>query len=199
MTTDYRKELLLRLYKELWDSIHSLMASVWQSIGAIIGSLAIFALVEKKIVNLDIATSIVVAICTWSLASIIDASFWYNRNLAMVANIEREFLIKSDLVDIHFYFEKHRKDNEMISQFVIQFSFVIVILLIFLIFHFVDRVVPGFCSPIKTFEFFRALPYILTTIASIILYKFWNNRKTKYNEFEIKSPGRKHISDKMST
>jgi hypothetical protein len=195
MTTDYRKELLLKLYNELWDSIHALMGSVWQSIGVIIGSLAVFVLVEKKIVNLDIATSIVVAICAWSLASIIDASFWYNRNLAMVANIEKEFLIKSDLVDIHFYFEKHRQNNKMISQFVIQFSLVVVILSIFLIFHFGDRVVPGFGSPINTFEFVRSMPYILTTVAIIILYKFWNNRKTKYNEFETKSPGRKNLRD----
>jgi hypothetical protein len=189
MTTDYRKELLLKLYEKLWDSIHALMGSVWQSIGVIIGAIALFALVEKNIVNIDVATSIFVAICSWSLACIIDASFWYNRNLAMVANVEKDFLLKTDLINIHPYFNKHRENNKMISQFKIQFSLVIVILLIFLIFHFINRVCPGFCSPIKNFEFLRAMPYILVGIVGCILFIFWKDRIKEYNDFTKRAPG----------
>ena len=191
MATDYRKELLLKLYDSLWKSIHALMGSVWQSIGVIIGALALFALVEKNIVSADIATSIVVIICVWSLACIIDASFWYNRNLAMVANIEKEFLVESDLVNIHPYFKEHRKNNKMITQFRIQFCLVVGILLIFLIFHFIHRVVPGLSSPIKNFEFLKALPYILTSVLCFVLYKLWEDRKRVYNNFLTRSPGKK--------
>jgi len=178
------------LYDELWLSIHSLMRSAWQSISVIVGALAMFALVEKQIVNIDIATSIFVAICFWSLACIIDAAFWYNRNLAIVANVEKDFLLESDLVNIHPYFNEHRKDNEMIAQFRIQFLLVVVVLSIFLAFHFFNRVVTGFCLPLSNFDFLKAIPYILTLVVGLILYKFWRYRIKEYNEFTAKAPGK---------
>jgi hypothetical protein len=35
-------------------------------------------------------------------------SYWYNRNLVIIANIERQFLGRKE---IHYYFGKHRKKS----------------------------------------------------------------------------------------
>jgi hypothetical protein len=104
-----RRDFLLAMYGQLMNDINRHIVVVWQSVGVLFGAFAVFALVEKKIVSLDIATSLILLLCAWVVAHVYDAGYWYNRNLVIIANIERQFLRPSDLREIHYYFGRHRK------------------------------------------------------------------------------------------
>lgn len=66
MTT--REELLFKMYDQMFNDINRHIMVVWQSIGVLGGAFAIFALVEKQVVSLDIAASIVLLLSAWLLA-----------------------------------------------------------------------------------------------------------------------------------
>lgn len=186
---DYRKELLLNMYNQLWNSINNHITVLWQSIGTLIGAFAIFALTEKKVISLDYASSLIVLICGWLLANLLDTSYWYNRNLAITANIEKEFLGKEDLRKIHYYFGKHRKDNKMMTLLRIQFALGIGICLTILCLHFFTEVKPGFSFDLRRFDFIKALPYLALVAVIVYLYFLRRHRSRSYDEFLENSPG----------
>ena len=96
---DNREEFLVEMYKQMFNDINRHIMVVWQSVGVLISAFAIFALVEKNVISSDIATSIIILLCAWLYAHLVDSGYWYNRNLAIIANIERQFLKKEDLRD----------------------------------------------------------------------------------------------------
>ena len=106
-----RPEFLIEIYKQIMADINRHIVVVWQSIGVLLGSFAIMGLAEKKVLSLDFAAGLFIAICAWSLALLIDSSYWYNRNLCIIANIERLFLRSEDLQQVHYYFGAHRPNN----------------------------------------------------------------------------------------
>jgi hypothetical protein len=115
-----REELLLKMYDQMFNDINRHIMVVWQSVGVVVGAFAIFSLVEKNVVSLDIAVSVVLLLCAWLHAHLLDAAYWYNRNLVIIANIERQFLKREDLKNIHYYFGAHRPKNKMIEHLRIQ-------------------------------------------------------------------------------
>ena len=158
---DDRKTFLLEMYRQMFADINRHMTVVWQSVSVVIGAFAIFALVEKAIIPLDIASSLIVMLCAWLYAHMLDAGYWYNRNLVIIANIEKQFLLESDLTDIQYYFGAHRsKKNKMISQLRIQAFLGVGIAVLVVLSHFIDRVVPGFGCSMSHFEFSRTVPYL---------------------------------------
>jgi hypothetical protein len=185
-----REELLLRMYDQLFNDINRHIMVVWQSIGVLIGAFAIFALVEKNILSLDLAAMIVLLLCAWLIAHLYDAAYWYNRNLVIIANIEKQFLNKDDLRDIHYYFGAHRPKNKMIEHLSIQMWLGLGLGLIILIYHFFERVGPGLTYSFSDFEFTRALPYILVLVSWRYLYLLKINCEEKYQEFLSNSPGK---------
>src|SRR3546814_2866580 len=44
-------------------------------------------------ISLDVAASLIILLCAWLYAHMLDAAYWYNRNLVIIANIERQFLL----------------------------------------------------------------------------------------------------------
>ncbi len=104
-----RDEFLLHMYDQMFNDINTHILVVWQSVGVLVGAFAIFALTEKQIITLDIAAALIVLLAAWLIGHIYDASYWYNRNLVIIANIERQFLAAADLKEVHYYFGKHRK------------------------------------------------------------------------------------------
>src|SRR5262245_16570834 len=102
-----RSDFLIAMYGKLMNDINRHIVVVWQSVGVLFGAFAVFALVEKQVISLDIAASLIIFLCAWVIAHVYDAGYWYNRNLVIIANIERQFLRRSDLRDIHYYFGKH--------------------------------------------------------------------------------------------
>jgi hypothetical protein len=101
----------------------------------------------------------------WLIAHLYDASNWYNRNLAIIANIERQFLKASDLRDIQYYFGKHREKSTTLTHLMIQYALALGIAGLSLFYHFALRVLPGIHQPLKNFEFTRSLPYLVVVLA----------------------------------
>ena len=187
--TDDRREFLLKMYDQMFNDINTHILVVWQSVGVVVGAFAVFALVEKNIIAIDYACSLMVMLCAWLLANLYDASYWYNRNLVIIANIERQFLNPNDLKAIQYYFGKHRKKSAMLSHLKIQYSLGLGIGLLFVLYHFVSRVLPGIRSPIRNFEFSRCLPYLFVVLSLVLLWLLRRNRIDSYTEFLANSPG----------
>ena len=184
-----REELLQRMYEQMFNDINRHIMVVWQSIGVLVGAFAIFALTEKQIISVDIASSLVILIAGWSLAHLYDAGYWYNRNLAIIANIERQFLTKQDLHNIHYYFGAHRPQNRMIVHLRIQFMLGVGVGSVVLAFHFLTRVVPGFGAPWSAIDLQRTLPYLVTAGMIWYLICLRGQRNRSYTEFLKNSPG----------
>lgn len=184
-----REDLLLRMYDQLFNDINRHITIIWQSISVVVGAFAVFTLVEKKIISIDLASSIVILLVFWLIAHLYDAAYWYNRNLTMIANIERQFLKVSDLKEIQYYFGKHRPANSMLTHLKIQYAPGVGLGLLVLIYHFYVRVVPGFKLRINNLDLIRCLPYMLVFVAIIYLYRLRKNRNDSYNEFLNNSPG----------
>lgn len=184
-----REDLLLKMYDQLFNDINRHITVIWQSISLVVGAFAVFALVEKKIISVDLASCIIVLLVAWLLAHLYDAAYWYNRNLSMIANIERQFLKQSDLKDIHYYFGKHRPVDSMLTHLKIQYALGVGLGCLVLAYHFIDRVMPGFHLPISNFDPARALPYALVIASGIYLNQLRKNRHASYREFLENSPG----------
>lgn len=184
-----RKEFLLKMYDQMFNDIDTHILVVWQSVGVVIGAFTILALAEKQIIPFDVATALIVLLVAWLLAHLHDASYWYNRNLVIIANIERQFLLESDLHDIHYYFGKHRLENRMISHLRIQYALGVALAVIMIVLHFSTRVVPGFSQPWSNLETQRALPYAVVIAAVIYLIRFARKERERYQEFLTNSPG----------
>ena len=186
---DKRQELLLKMYDQMFNDIDRHILVVWQSVGVLIGAFAIFALVETNVISLDIAASIILLLCVWLIAHLYDAGYWYNRNLVIIANIERQFLKSEDLKSIHYYFGKHRPNNHMITHLKIQYALGIGLGGIVLLYHFFVRVFPGVDESWRNFEFLRTLPYVFTVVAFVYLARLRKHRDNSYQEFIANSPG----------
>ncbi|WPO00694.1 hypothetical protein [Pseudomonas sp. MUP55] len=185
-----REDLLLKMYDQMFNDINRHILVVWQSVGVLIGAFAVFALVEKNVVSIDFAVCIVLLLALWLMAHLFDAAYWYNRNLVIIANIERQFLVEKDPKEIHYYFGSHRPTNKMIYHLRIQMMLGLVLALLVLGYHFFDRVVPGFSLPLCNFSVARSLPYILAVVSSgYLIWLKWLNVK-KYKEFLRESPAK---------
>lgn len=183
-----REEFLIEVYRQMMNDINRHIMVVWQSIGVLVGAFALFALVEKKVVSADIACSIIILLCGWLWAHLVDAGYWYNRNLAIISNIERQFLTQGDLKNIHYYFGSHRPTNKMITHLRIQLALGLGLSLLVMIYHFTSRVLPGM-TPEATFDPQRALPYFFSTAVIIYCLFLGRSRNRAYQEFLINSPG----------
>lgn len=183
-----RTALLLQMYRRRFDDIDRHIRVVWQSIGAVVGAFALFAMVERDTVPLDLAVAIVVLLNAWSSAQVIDASYWYNRNVVIAANIEREFLRGEDVTLIHSYFFAHRAGNTMISYLRIQLWLAGGLAALVLLFHAL-----ALLRGERPLENTVGLPYLVAGIAIVLLHLFQSRSDRKYAEFLQASPGRKVV------
>jgi hypothetical protein len=186
---DLRKKFLIELYNQLWNSINTRLNLTWESIGILVSAFAVFALTQKNVISLSIAAAIMLLVATWYLAHTIDMSFWYNRNRAMISNIEREFLNISDVTLLFPYFISHRKNNKMVYYHRIQAYLGIGLALIILFIDISQDVLPildGEASPKPE----TYLPFLILIIGIIYLFRFKVSRDQEYLEFIKKSPGR---------
>ncbi len=182
-----RDDFLLAMYSQMWANVDRHILVVWQSVGALLGAFAVLALTEKNVLPVDLACSLMVVICAWVAAHVIDASYWFNRNLVIIINIERQFLVAKDLQDIHPYFRDQKKRN--LDHLVVQGYLAASVFLLIVGGHFFARVVPGFNSPMCNFEFSRALPYGVALVAAVFLAFFKRKQNSSYNALLRDSPG----------
>ncbi|SHJ87207.1 hypothetical protein SAMN04487911_1484 [Arenibacter nanhaiticus] len=132
---DRRDEFLLKMYEQMFNDIDRHHKIVWQVIGVLVGSFAFIALAEKGFIPIDIAVAVIVLLALWVIAHVYDSNYWYNRNLVIISNIERQFLQSSDLKDIQYYFGEHRDKNAVQTSLKIQLYIAYGIILVFLLYH----------------------------------------------------------------
>lgn len=186
---DRRDEMLLKMYVQMFDDIKTQTQILWQAVTVVIGSFALLSLVEKAVLPLDVAAALLCVLAAWLCTHTINASYWYNRNLVIIANIERQFLQQTDLRHIHYYFGKHRKKGSMETSIKLQFGLGVCVGLMVTLYHFSTRVVPGIDEPLSQFELVRALPYGALVASLVWCVWIWQDRNKSYTEFLINSPG----------
>lgn len=188
-----RLDFLLAMYAQLMNDINRHIVVVWQSVGVLFGAFAVFALVQKGIITLDIAASLMVFLAGWVIAHVYDASYWYNRNLVIIANIERQFLRKSDLREIYYYFGRHRKKGAMITHLEIQMWLAVGVAALVLTVHFFTVVLPIWRC-VKEGTGLTYLPWFAALVG--VLAWWYSSRKAarRYETFLKNSPG-KEIDD----
>ena len=193
-----REEMLLKMYDQLYNDINRHILVIWQSVGVLVSAFAIFALVEKKVIPLDIAASIILLLCTWLTAHSFDAAYWYNRNLVIITNIERQFLNPSDLKEIHYYFGAHRPKNKMIEHLKLQLALALGLGVIVFFYHFCDVVLPAINCTDSAITCLNTVPYILVLAAAWYLMNLKGKLDVKYNEMISNSPGKDINSDDIN-
>jgi len=183
-----RSDFLLRMYEQMFKDIAQAYTVVWQSVASVFAAFAAIALAEKGLVPIDMSLAIVVLVITWFGLNVLECSYWYNRNLCIIANIERQFLSKDDLKNIQYYFGSHRP-NKMISHLRNQMFLATCLCGTVLAYHFYDRVMPGLREPVSQFDFMRALPYVVAVVCGFVLLGTQRQRNIDYKEFLDNSPG----------
>jgi hypothetical protein len=187
--SQHRAEFLMRMYTEMWGNINRHVLVVWQAVGVLGATLAAFGLAERKIIAIDWAISILILAAAWLVAHAIDANLWYNRNLAIIINIERQFLKASDTKLIHPYFKTHR-DPSIVGHLRIQIALGIGVALLSLLYHFLDRILPVSCWRTLLREPIRAMPYLIFFVAVLILWWLHRRNERQYRKFLNDSPGK---------
>jgi hypothetical protein len=191
MSKSSRDTFLIEMYSQLMNDINRHIIVVWQSIATLVAAIAALGLVEKGVIPLSIAVSLILLVATWLLLHVIDASYWYNRNLAMIANIERQFLKDTDKNEIHYYFTKHRPNNAMISHLKIQRLLALAVAALVLVFHFTVDILPAIQnSCIFELSILNLFPYIIALLSTLYCIKFQGKKNNNYLEFLANSPGR---------
>lgn len=195
---DDRKEFLIQMYNQLYNDINRHILVSWQSIVVLTTSLVALVLQEKAFIPMWLSTTIILVIIGWFIAHLYDSSYWYNRNLVIIANIEKQFLEQDDLKLIHYYFGKHRPKNKMISHLELQYYFGLCISVIAMLYHFIVKIWPVLCSishGSQNFSILDFLPYITALILFFLLREFKFKSDARYYEFLHNSPGKSIITE----
>jgi hypothetical protein len=190
-TDSGRRELLLRMYDQMFNDIDRHINIVWQPITVLVGSAALLVAGTQQLISIDIAVALVILLVGWLIATIYDSSYWYNRNLVIIANIERQFLRQSDLTEIHYYFGAHRRKQSMLTHLRIQWLLALGIGLISLAYHIVSQRLSLFCwisnhssgCPVEVL-----IPYVVVGAAIWGYVVKWQRGKS-YENFIKNSPG----------
>lgn len=188
-TVDRRDTFLLQMYREVWNNINRHLTVVWQSAGVLAGSFAIMALVERLVISIDLASALLVLIAAWLVAHTYDANAWFNRNLVIAANIERQFLRPSDAHDIHYFFTRHRTATNVVGHLQIHRTLGAGIACLVVLHHFTTRIWSGLSAPWSTFDPVRALPYASLIACTVWIARLRTQCIRNYEAFLRTSPG----------
>jgi hypothetical protein len=142
--------------------------------------------VEKNVFPVDFVAALVVIISFWQLAHVFDASYWVNRNLLIIRNIEGQFLGRDDLQRTHYYFLRQR-DNKLIEHFRIQFALGIVVAILTLLYHGQKQGLPTHFRTIA--EAAKALPYAAFAVGVISAFVVRGIHSRSYARLRKASPG----------
>jgi hypothetical protein len=157
-------------------------------VGVFAASIAALALAKANGVPIEYAVLLSVMSAGWSIDHIYDSNYWYNRNLIIIANIERVFLTFQDLRIIHPYFAAHRPTGSFLTHLSIQRNYTIIMTIGVVLYYFFVVVYPIKLSGAEL-SFFNAIPFIslfLLFIRIIEREQFYNK---KYQDFLRNAPG----------
>src|SRR5690606_14260481 len=115
-----RAEFLRTMYSELWDNINRHVLVVWQPTVVLSTAFVAMLLRDADLLQPDFGTALMITASAWVVAHTLDASSWFNRNLAILRNIEREFLIEADIRRIQPFFARDHRAPKLAEYFLIQ-------------------------------------------------------------------------------
>lgn len=186
------------MYGKMWDNIDRHILVVWQSVGVLAGAFAALVLTEKGTLPIDYSATLVVLVSAWQIAHVFDASWWFNRNLLIVANIERQFLNLDDSKLIHTYFVKHRKPK-ILDHYKIQVIFGTSVAVLILIYHFAKQIYPTEASKTPTIDLIvMSLPYLAFFASAGGLCRFYRRQRDAHAKLQNASPGKDLSAQKIS-
>lgn len=183
-----RSDFLIAVYNQMMGDINRHIIVVWQSVAVLVSAFAAWSLIEKSIISLDIAVSLIIGIAIWLIGNVYDAAYWYNRNLVIIANIERQFLRQEDLKEIHYYFGAHRKASAMLTHLKLQLGLAVGVAGFVFALHLFDSFVPAWKADglaVKNF-----IPLGLIIGGGLFWGRCHRITQTKYKEFLQNSPGK---------
>jgi hypothetical protein len=184
-----RTEFLLEMYRQTSNHLNRHVVLLWQSVALLGGAYAAFAFQEKNVISIHHATAIALLLCGWFCANVYDAYAWFDRNLVIITNIERLFLDKQDLLDVHPFFLKHRDAAKLVQHFRIQLFLGVMIAFIVSVVHFYKQVLPSFKIPNGVFDLELALPYGILLISLGYCARIRHEVIKKANQLRASSPG----------
>jgi hypothetical protein len=185
---DKRSEFLLEVYRQTSAHLGRHVSGVWQCVGVVGGAVAVFALDKDKDFN-DYACALVIVLSGWLISTTLDASAWFNRNIAIIGNVERLFFEHADSRLVHHFFLKHRDPGSFAGHFKIQLALAVVVALLVLVYHFENRVAAGMHLPLSSVDFSRTLPWVAAVAVAMISGVHAYKAKKKDKEFQEQSPG----------
>ena len=160
-----RFDYLMGMYSDMWANINRHLTVIWQSVSVLGVGFALFSLTEKHVIGADAATAGMILICFWLIANAYVASEWFNRNINILSNIERQFLRRQDLKEISPFFAKHVPAGKMVGYIRVQWSLGVGLVVLVLVRHFVVEVVPfvrrPLCVSISNLGWAKAVPYLI--------------------------------------
>lgn len=184
-----RADFLIKMYETYNAEIARHFGLAWQAVSVFLASIVAVVAAINKIAGIPayVVICLYLFLVTWAVEVVIDAAFWYNRNLVVVANIERQFMKPSDAKDIHWYFLKHRPFNKPITFMRSLLLFLVSIALAVLIFYFALPEINGQ----KDF-FFNVSSYIPLLVAlglGLVIRNFAIDKNKEYLTFLANAPG----------
>lgn len=184
-----RTEFLLEMYRQTSNHLNRHILLLWQSVALLGGAYAAFAFQEKNVISIHLATAIAFLLCGWFCANVFDAYAWFDRNLVIIANIERLFLDKRDAALVHPFFLDHRKPEDLVQHFKIQLFLGMMIATLVAAVHVLKQVIPSLKIPNGVFDPEVAMPYAALAISIWYCVRVKNKVFKRAADLRVSSPG----------
>ncbi|RTL31975.1 MAG: hypothetical protein EKK47_06150 [Burkholderiales bacterium] len=183
-----RVDFLLEMYKQCSSHLNRHVSAMWQCVAVIAAAAAVLR-VEQSSPMFDLSVCIAITLCAWLMASTYDACNWFNRNIAIISNIEKLFLETDDLRKVHPYFDRGMRPGKVIGHFKIQLYLAGCVATVLLLGHFYLRILPGFFAKGCVIEPLRGLPYLMAIIAMVFIKNLRTQHIEHEKDFAQRSPG----------
>lgn len=175
------EKILIEMYSQLMHDVKRHVVIVWQSICMLIAAITAFALIKDNLFSLDMAASVALIACIWLLVHVYDSSFWYNRNIAIIDNIEKQFLRQDESGVMKSFFSESHPKGVYLSHCV-QRALGISVAVLVLGFQFYETILPILLGR-TDFEVLNSAPWVIAACGILIwAIKSYSNIK-KYDEF----------------
>lgn len=188
MVETEREKFLINMYNQMWNNINRHINLVWQPLGLLITTIGSIILAENNLINFDLAVTLIIIFCGWFIAHVYDSSHWFNRNLVILTNIEKQFLNDNDEKEIHYYFKRSHQ-NKMITHFKLQEYLGYTIMSIIILYHFFKRA-SGFGNIANFESIFIFVPYLIFILILVWLLWFRNKKLYEHDKLISRSPGK---------
>lgn len=176
------KEFLISMYGQMFNNINRHILIIWQTLGVVVGAFALLGLTKSSLLPLDFSVSLIVLLCGWLFSHCEDASAWYNRNHAIICEIENQFLTNGELGRIKNLFGNPRQDNKMVRHFRLQKMLGLGIMITVIMYHLTVELVPALKVGITTTSIPNWLPYLALVFSLYYPATIKKSADTKYQK-----------------